>query len=166
MGNRAVVTFASGDAIARYIKGDAEIEGAKKLEGFVAANPNRVGVYLHWNGGYDSVKPFCMACKRLGFRGAVTDNYGVACFTQLVRNFHGLDGLSVGVNTLNRLDTDNYDNGVFVVDDEWNIIGREFARSEQTNTEEFYGDFADRLVKMMKGAENAREEAFKVSEEA
>ena len=160
MGNRAVVTFASADEIAQYIKGDA-IEGAKLLEGFVAANPNRVGVYLHWNGGYDSVKPFCMACKRLCFRGAVTDDYGVACFTQLVRNFHGIDGLSVGVNTLEHLDTNNYDNGVFVVDDEWNIIGREFARGEQTNTEEFYGDFADRLVKMMEKMEEARKEAFK-----
>lgn len=60
MGNRAVVTFASADEIAKYIKGEA-IEGAKNLEGFVEANPNRVGVYLHWNGGYNSIKPFWLA---------------------------------------------------------------------------------------------------------
>lgn len=161
MGNRAVVTFASANEIAQYIKGDAEIEGAKRLQGFVAENPNRVGVYLHWNGGYNSIKPFCMACKHLGFRGAVSDNYGVACFTQLVRNFFGITGLSVGVDALKFLDTNNYDNGVYVVDDEWNIIGREFACGEETNTEEYYGDFAERLVNMMKGAENARNEAFK-----
>lgn len=162
MANIAVVTFASADEISKFAKGDSEIEGAKRLEGFVAANPNKVGVYLHWNGGYDSIKPFCMACKRLGFRGAVTDCCGVACFTQLVRNFHGRKGwnLSVGVNTLNRLDTNNYDNGVFVVDDEWNIIGREFANGEQTNTEEYYGEFAEKLVNMMNGAESARDVAF------
>ena len=156
MGNRAVVTFASADEIAQFIKGDADIEGAKKLEGFVAEKPNKIGVYLHWNGGYDSIKPFCMACKRLGFRGAVSDCYGIACFTQLVRNFQGIDGLSVGVNTLNNLDTNNYDNGVYVVDDEWNVIGREFAILEQKETDEYYEKFADKLVEMMNGAESAR----------
>jgi hypothetical protein len=160
MGNRAVVTFASVDEILQFVKGDAEVEG-KKLEGFVAANPNKVGVYLHWNGGYDSIKPFCMACERLGFRGAVRDNYGVACFTQLVRNFMGINGLSVGVDTLSHLDTDNWDNGVYVVDDKWKIIGREFAQDEQTeNDNEFYSNFADRLVNMMKEGANACNKQF------
>lgn len=159
MGNRAVVTFASEKEIAQYVNGSAEIEGAI-LKGFVADNPNKVGVYLHWNGGYNSVKPFCMACRSLGFRGAVRDCYGVACFTQLVRNFMGIGGLSVGVDTLKLLDTNNYDNGVYVVDDEWNIIGREFARGEQKETDVYYAKFAEKLVKMMQGAEDARREVF------
>lgn len=118
-------------------------------------------MYLHWNGGYDSIKPFCMACNRLGFRGAVRDCYGVACFTQLVRNFFGSNGLSVGVDTLKMLDTNNYDNGVYIVNDKWNIIGREFAYDEQKNTDKYYSEFADLLVYMMNGAEIARAEALK-----
>ena len=37
------------------------------------------------------------------------------------------------MDTLKRSDTDNYDNGVYVVDDNWNIVGREFAHGEQND---------------------------------
>ena len=131
MGNRAVVTFANRKDIEQWIdpKGDGE-----KLRGFVAENGNKlVGVYLHWNGGRSSIEGFCEACRRLKFRGPASDSYGVARFVQVVANFFGNGGLSVGVDTLERSDTDNYDNGVYVVDDNWNIVGREFAHDEQND---------------------------------
>ena len=131
MGNRAVVTFANRKDIEQWIdpKGDGE-----KLRGFVAENGNKlVGVYLHWNGGRASIEGFCEACRRLKFRGPASDSYGVARFVQVVANFFGNGGLSVGVDTLEHSDTNNYDNGVYVVDDNWNIIGREFAHGEQTD---------------------------------
>ena len=114
MGNRAVVTFNNRSSIEKYIK---DASRPMHLEGYVEDHPDTIGVYLHWNGGYDSIKPFCMACKELGYRSPASDDYGIACFIQLVRNFFGMDGLSVGVNTLSRLDCDNGDNGVFFVDE-------------------------------------------------
>lgn len=131
MGNRAVVTFANRKDIEQWVdpKGDGET-----LRGFVAENGNKlVGVYLHWNGGRASIEGFCEACRRLKFRGPASDSYGVARFVQVVANFFGNGGLSVGVDTLERSDTDNYDNGVYVVDDNWNIVGREFAHGEQND---------------------------------
>ena len=153
MGNRAVITFADKKEIEKYVKDPSR---PMHLEGFVAENKDRTGVYLHWNGGYDSVKPFCMACRKLGFRGPAGDSYGIACFVQLARNFFGLDGLSVGVNNIGRLDCDNYDNGVFVVDDEWEIIGREFEHGEQTRDDEYYDKFCKYLVDLSKAMDDAR----------
>lgn len=126
MGNRAVVTFANMADVEQYLAKDS-VDDGRGVSGFVGANPHKVGVYLHWNGGKDSITAFCEACRQLGFRGPVSDCYGVARFVQVVANFFGgTDGLSVGVDTLEHLDCDNYDNGVYIVNDDWEIIGREF----------------------------------------
>lgn len=84
----------------------------------------KVGIYLHWNGGYDSVHSFLEYCRRAGYRGLTSDpTYGFARLAQVISNFMGADGLSVGVGAYDSLDTDNSDNGVYVVD-EWDIIER------------------------------------------
>lgn len=155
MGNRAVVTFANRNQVEKYVK---DASRPMHLEGYVKDHPDTIGVYLHWNGGYDSIKPFCMACKELRYRSPVSDDYGIACFVQLVRNFFGIDGLSVGVGILSRLDCDNYDNGVFVVDNEWEIVGREYEQSEQTRDNSYYEEFKDYLVGMSKAMEDAYKE--------
>ena len=89
---------------------------------------NKTGIYLHWNGGRDSVEAFLKYCKLRGFR---QDSYGLARLTQVITNFIG-GGLSVGVGNLSSLDCDNYDNGLYVVED-WKIVKREFFddRTEQ-----------------------------------
>lgn len=130
MGNRAVVTFGNMADIEKHIVREDNPDG-RALKGFVDANPYKVGVYLHWNGGMDSITAFCEVCKRMKFRGPVSDSYGVARFVQVVANFFGDGGLSVGVDTLMHLDCNNYDNGVYVVDDKWEIIGREFRRGRE-----------------------------------
>jgi hypothetical protein len=144
MGNRAVVTFANKKDIEQWIdpKGDGE-----KLNGYCADHPHSIGVYLHWNGGRASIEGFCEACRRLKFRGAASDSYGVARFTQAVCNFFGNDGLSCGVDTLEHSDCNNYDNGVYVVDDSWNIVGREFANGEQNDYD--VNKFAEEVVASM-----------------
>lgn len=152
MGNRAVVTFANRNQVEKYVK---DASRPMHLEGYVKDHLDTIGVYLHWNGGYDSINPFCMACKELGYRSPVSDNYGIACFVQLVRNFFGIDGLSVGVGILSRLDYDNRDNGVFVVDDEWEIVGREYERSDQMMNYDYYEEFKNYLIGMSKAMEDA-----------
>ena len=149
MGNRAVVCFANEDEVVPFRK-----DGVEALHGFVAVNHYRVGVYLHWNGGRDSIEAFCKACKDAGFRGPVSDDYGVARFVQTVCNFIGVDsGLSVGVNTLAHLDCDNGDNGVYVVDDDWQIVGREFAHGEQRAYD--VDDFVTELLALMERVKEA-----------
>jgi len=90
-------------------------------------NSNK-GVYLHWNGGRDSVEAFLKYCELRGF-APFEDEYGMARFVQVVSNFFGADGLSIGI-TENVASTE--DNGVYIVEG-WEIVGRETNNTEQCN---------------------------------
>jgi len=103
MGNRAVIAFVND-------KGEQD--------------KNSVGIYLHWNGGRDSVEGFLQTAKDYGLRSG---NYGVARLTQIIAN--GIGGtLSLGVDMLKNLDCDNYDNGVYWVDQNFDIVDREYTQ--------------------------------------
>ena len=85
-----------------------------------------IGVYLHWNGGRDSVEAFLKYCEIRGFRSPDTDCYGWARFIQVVANFFGMDGLSIGVDKYSNLpDGEFCDNGVYIIEG-WKIVGRKF----------------------------------------
>lgn len=95
-------------------------------------NPNQIGVYLHWNGGRDSVSAFLKYCKLKCYRSPSTDCYGWACLCNVISNFFG-DGMSLGIDIASRLDCDNYDNGVYIID-HWEIVGRLYNHGvEQAN---------------------------------
>ena len=91
---------------------------------------NGVGIYVHWNGGRDSVEGFLKYCELRQFKEPDGDNYGWARLTQVIANFMGADGLSVGIDTVNHLDLDNGDNGVYIIKG-WEIVDREYAYREQ-----------------------------------
>ena len=111
MGNRAVITASTSPNVACC---------------------NDIGVYLHWNGGRDSVQAFLAYCKLRGFRPPETDGYGWARLCQVIGNFFGGD-LSIGIDRCDRLDCDNGDNGVYVMKG-WEIVDRKyFNRAEQMN---------------------------------
>ena len=74
---------------------------------------NSVGIYLHWNGGAESVLAFAEAGKRFGIRYG-DESYATARLAQIIGNFFG-GTLSVGVDVLKRLDCHNHDNGTFKV---------------------------------------------------
>ena len=95
----------------------------------IATSRKDLGVYLHWNGGRDSVEAFLKYCELQQFRAPERDCYGWARLCQVIGNFFG-GGLSVGVGKYDRLDTDNWDNGVYIIKD-WEIIGREFFEGEE-----------------------------------
>jgi hypothetical protein len=125
MGNRAVVT----------VKGSS------------------TGVYLHWNGGKESVNGFLRAAKDLGVRAPSGDtSYFYARFIQIVGNFFG-GALSVGVDSLDNLDTDNGDNGTFIVDSNFKIIEHRHSRSR-----EYDQAYEDNVYKM---AMEANESIFR-----
>lgn len=85
-------------------------------------NHNGVGVYLHWNGGRDSVEGFLEYMKLKQFRSPDKDCYGWARLCQVIGNFFG-GTLSIGIDTVNHLDTNNGDNGVYIIRG-WDIISR------------------------------------------
>ena len=84
-----------------------------------------LGVYLHWNGGRDSVEGFLAYCKLKGYRCPEKDNYGWARLCQIIGNFFGGE-CSVGIDLYDKLDRDNGDNGVYIIEN-WEIVDREYA---------------------------------------
>lgn len=91
---------------------------------------NGIGIYLHWNGGRDSVEAFLKYCELHNYREPTSDCHGWAYLVATICNFFG-DGSSVGIDTIDHLDTDNYDNGTYIIDG-WKIVDRKFMdHSEQ-----------------------------------
>lgn len=105
----------------------------------ITTKDKQMGVYLHWNGGRDSVEAFLDYCDLQGFRSPDCDTYGWARLCQVIGNFLG-GGLSVGIGLYDQLDTDNGDNGVYIIKG-WRIVGREFNR----HAEQSSYDHADML---------------------
>lgn len=86
------------------------------------------GIYLHWNGGVESVLGFLKAAKDLGVRDPKGDpSYCLARLTQIIGNFFG-GTLSVGLGVADRMD--NSDNGTFVIGSGFQIV-RRFNNSER-----------------------------------
>ena len=98
----------------------------------IKTETGHVGMYLHWNGGRDSVEAFLRYCDLRGFRSPETDGYGWARLAQVIGNFFG-GGLSLGMVEVNAggLDGIGCNNGAYVIKD-WQIIKREnFEGREQ-----------------------------------
>ena len=87
-------------------------------------SPNQIGVYLHWNGGRDSVSAFLKYCEYKNYRTPDTDCYGWARLCQVIGNFFG-GTTSLGIDCAKNLDCDNGDNGVYIIEG-WNIVGRKY----------------------------------------
>jgi len=96
-----------------------------------------LGIYLHWQGGRDSVRGFLEYCRLRSFRTLENDDYGWARLCQVIGNFMGADGCSVGIDDITRLDMDNGDNGVYLIKD-WRIIGRRYFDGEEQNCYGFH----------------------------
>ena len=71
-------------------------------------------LYLHWNGGRDSVEAFLDATKRLGVR-TNDQSYGMARLTQIIANFMG-GTLSIGISSVGDWALDFLDNGIYWVE--------------------------------------------------
>ena len=85
-----------------------------------------IAIYLQWNGGRDSVEGFLEYAKIKQIRGG---SYGLARLCQIIANFFG-GTLSIGLNLYDP--TFCEDNGIYVIDDDFNIVAREnFTGFEQ-----------------------------------
>ena len=103
MGNRAVITWSQKKDVQRTAD---------------------IGIYLHWNGGRDSVTAFLTYCKLKGYREPDQDCYGYARLCQVIGNYFG-GGLSLGIDKCKNLDCNNGDNGTYICKG-WDIVGRQY----------------------------------------
>lgn len=93
-------------------------------------------IYLHWNGGRASVEAFLRASRELNhtrFFDGHPGNYERQAWVldemaQMIRLFLGG---SVYRETYGTSDTDNGDNGVYIIDKELHIIGRLHAPTRE-----------------------------------
>ena len=102
-------------------------------------NDDAIGMYLHWNGGMDTIVPLLKYCEWKEYRAPSKSSYGWVCLARIMGNYFG-DGLSCGIDLANNLDCDNWDNGVYVIDG-WKIVDRLYAPKEEQN----YWKFLDML---------------------
>ena len=116
MGNRAVITASKATNV---------------------ANSKDIGVYLHWNGGRDSVQAFLTYCKVKGYRPPSEDSYGWARLCQVIGNYFG-GTMSIGIDTCNNLDCNNWDNGVYIIDG-WDIVGRQYFEGDEQKNYDLLG---------------------------
>lgn len=82
-----------------------------------------IGVYLHWNGGYDSVSAFLKYCELKGYRAPDADPYGWARLCQVIGNFFG-GSTSLGIDNFTKDAGEWQDNGTYIIEG-WEIVDRE-----------------------------------------
>lgn len=117
---------------------------------------NGVGVYVHWNGGRDSVEAFLTYCKLQAYRSPQWSNYGWARLCQVIGNYFG-GTTSLGIDVVDTLDCDNGDNGVYIIEN-WDIVDRKyFDNAEEQNS---YN-----LAKMLKAIDDAQPESERLGQE-
>ena len=69
---------------------------------------NDLGIYLHWNGGIESVQAFLEYAKENKLPNPSDDEqYGLARMIQMIGNFLG-DYSGIGIGPLKELDCDNW----------------------------------------------------------
>lgn len=87
----------------------------------------QIGIYLHWNGGPESICAFLTYAKLKEVRSVDGDPaYFYSRLSQIICNFFG-GTTSCGVDVYEHLDTDNWDNGTYLVDENFNVEKRLFA---------------------------------------
>jgi hypothetical protein len=121
MGNRAVITFTNH-----------------------ATSPC---IYLHWNGGRASVEGFLKAAQQLELLPSKFNHESefLDKFAEMIaeRFFDCKVGMAVYREKYGTADTDNWDNGVYVIDQKLAIIGRLYFR----NSEEIDQNKTDEICK-------------------
>lgn len=88
---------------------------------------NNPAVYLHWNGGIESVLAFCQVARELGYRSPHAEgnpDYGLARLTGLICLYFDITGdTSIGIGRAADFG-DPGDNGIWLIGPDWEIVGR------------------------------------------
>lgn len=107
------------------------------------AHSKELGIYVHWQGDRPWVNAWLTYCKLKNYRNPSFDDYGIARCCAVIANTFS-EGLSIGIDTINKLDAINGQNAVYVCQG-WSIIGRRYFTGEESDdTENLYS----RLLKI------------------
>lgn len=87
------------------------------------------GIYVHWNGGYDSVNAFLTWCKNKGFPSPEKDLDSWIRLKIVLDNFFESNH-TAQLGFFRELDYDNYDNGTYIIR-EWEIVDRKYKRKPE-----------------------------------
>ena len=94
----------------------------------------RIGIYLHWYGSKSSIENFLRLAKNKIRTVDEDPQYFWSRFCQIICNYidavEGSYCLSVGIGIVSDLDTHNWDNGVYYIDNNFEI-------TKQTDGSEF-----------------------------
>ena len=97
----------------------------------------KIGIYLHWHGDKEVVEQILGSAKDLGQRDVISDpSYGWARLCQrfadmiteesLASQYETARGhayeLGIGIGIVKDLDCHNYDNGVYYIDENFEIV--------------------------------------------
>ena len=123
----------------------------------ITTRERKVGVYLHWNGGRDTVEPLLRYCELQGYRPPSSDDYGWARLCQVMGNFFGgSTSLGIGAYTTDKR-MDPGDNGIYVIDG-WRIVDRVYPYPRFEEQCEY--DFDD----MLRAFDEAMPEGLRLGE--
>lgn len=86
----------------------------------------RCGIYLHWCGSRKTVESFLQIAKDRRIRSLQEDeSYALARLCQIIGECFSEEGddiLSLGVGIVSQLDCNNFDNGVYYIDNNYDIV--------------------------------------------
>ena len=101
----------------------------------IANKDKNIGVYLHWDGYREFVESILAYCDVKGYRSPDVDyEYGWARLCQVAGNTIG-GTLSLGVGDYARMDTDNWDNGTYIIKN-WDIDQRLYQHYEDAKMQD------------------------------
>lgn len=120
-GRKASVSFLTGTRFRQDKKVCLRRRHKMGNRAIITTEQRDLGLYLHWNGGRDSVEPFLKYCDLKGYRTPDSDSYGWARLCQVIGNFFG-GCHSVGIAPY---PGDKYadpgDNGIYIIRG-WEIV--------------------------------------------
>lgn len=96
---------------------------------------NGYGIYLHWNGGYDSINAFTTYARYKGIRD--DSSYMLARLSQIIGNWFG-GTLSVGITNVNNKWEYADDNGVYIIGDNCKIVDRKLYDGDEQDSYDLF----------------------------
>ncbi len=93
------------------------------------------GIYMHWNGGKDTIDPLLEVAKEYEIQKEGGNVFLMFKLSQIISNAFG----ETKVSSIDMLDCDNYDNGVYVINSDLEIVDRKFTRHPEQNHWDFDG---------------------------
>lgn len=104
-------------------------------------------IHLHWNGGRASVEAFLQAGRVLGLnQGTKSEMLDKLAEMIAARFFKCEVGHTVYREQYGKSNTDNWDNGVYLINENFEINGRKFKRHAEEDDAEKTGAILDQLL--------------------